>query len=307
MIKHVRTSVLDVAYEESGPADGVPVILLHGFPYDPRSYDAVVPLLTAQGCRTIAPYLRGYGPTRFLSQDTMRSGEQAALGNDLKEMMDALGLKRAFLCGYDWGGRAACIVAALWPERVRGLVSGGGYNMHDVAGTVKPASAEQEHRAWYQYYFHTERGRAGLTQNRREIAKLLWKLWLVGEPFNEALFEATAPSFDNPDFVEVVIHSYRVRYGYTPGDPSLAAIEQAACRAAADSRADDRAARRGRRRRAAGRLGGAREIFHRAVPAPARAARRPRPAAGCAARDRGGRAGTRSRQSGLTFFGVVSA
>lgn len=225
-IRRVRTSVLDVAYEESGPADGVPVILLHGFPYDPRSYDAVVPLLTAQGCRTMTPYLRGYGPTRFLSQDTMRSGEQAALGNDLKEMMDALGLKRAFLCGYDWGGRAACIVAALWPERVRALVSGGGYNVHDVAGTVKPASAEQEHRAWYQYYFHTERGRAGLTQNRREIAKLLWKLWLVGEPFNEALFDSTAPSFDNPDFVEVVIHSYRVRYGYTAGDPSLAAIEQ---------------------------------------------------------------------------------
>ena len=161
-IKHVRTSVLDIAYEESGPADGTPVFLMHGFPYDPRSYDAVVPLLTAQGCRTITPYLRGYGPTRFLSDDTMRSGEQAALGNDLKEMMDALGLAQAFLCGYDWGGRAACIVAALWPERVRGLMSGGGYNMHDVAGTVKPASAEQEHRAWYQYYFHTERGRAGL-------------------------------------------------------------------------------------------------------------------------------------------------
>jgi pimeloyl-ACP methyl ester carboxylesterase len=225
-IKHVRTSVLDIAYEESGPADGTPVFLMHGFPYDPRSYDGVVPLLTAQGCRTIAPYLRGYGPTRFLSADTMRSGEQAALGNDLKDMIDALGLQRVFLCGYDWGGRAACIVAALWPQRVRGLMSGGGYNMHDVAGTVKSASAEQEHRAWYQYYFHTERGRAGLTQNRREIAKLLWKLWLVGEPFNEVLFDATAPSFDNPDFVEVVIHSYRVRYGYTPGDPALAAIEQ---------------------------------------------------------------------------------
>jgi pimeloyl-ACP methyl ester carboxylesterase len=225
-IKHVGTSVLDIAYEENGPADGVPVILLHGFPYDLRSYDAVVPLLTAQGCRTIAPYLRGYGPTRFLSSDTMRSGEQAALGNDLKDMMEALGLERAFLCGYDWGGRAACIVAALWPERVRGLVSGGGYNMHDVAGAAKPAAAEQEYRAWYQYYFHTERGGAGLAQNRREIVKLLWKLWLIGEPFDDALFEATAPSFDNPDFVEVVIHSYRVRYGYTPGDPALADIER---------------------------------------------------------------------------------
>jgi pimeloyl-ACP methyl ester carboxylesterase len=225
-LKHVRTSVLDIAYEESGPADGVPVILLHGFPYDPRSYDGVVPLLTAQGCRTIAPYLRGYGPTRFLSADTMRSGEQAALGNDLKEMMDALGLERAFLCGYDWGGRAACIVAALWPKRVRGLVSGAGYNMHDVAGSVRPADPEQEYRAWYQYYFHTERGRAGLTQNRRAIAKLLWQLWLLDEPFDEALFELTAPSFDNPDFVEVVIHSYRVRYGNAPADPALAEIER---------------------------------------------------------------------------------
>jgi len=225
-IKHARTSVLDIAYEESGPSDGVPVFLMHGFPYDPRCYDAVVPLLTAQGCRTIAPYLRGYGPTRFLANNTMRSGEQAALGNDLKELMDALGIARAFLCGYDWGGRACCVVSALWPERVRALVTGAGYNMHDVAGSVKPASAEQEHRAWYVYYFHTERGRAGLTENRRAIAKLLWQLWSLERPFDEAAFAATVPSFDNPDFVEVVIHSYRVRYGYVAGDPSLAAIEQ---------------------------------------------------------------------------------
>ncbi len=224
-IKHARTSVLDIAYEESGPADGVPVFLMHGFPYDPRSYDRVVPLLTAQGCRTIVPYLRGYGPTRFLSAETMRSGEQAALGNDLKELMGALGVRRAVLCGYDWGGRACCIVAALWPERVRGLVSGGGYNVHDVAGSVKPANAEEEHRRWYYYYFCTPRGIAGLTQNRRDIAKLLWQLWLVGEPFDAALFEQSAPSFDNPDFVEVAIHSYRVRYGYVDGDPTLAGIE----------------------------------------------------------------------------------
>ena len=226
MIKHARTSVLDVAYEESGPADGTPVFLMHGFPYDPRSYDRVVPLLTAQGCRTIVPYLRGYGPTGFLSAGTMRSGEQAALGNDLKELMDALGVSQAFLCGYDWGGRACCIVSALWPERVRGLVTGAGYNIHDVAGSAQPASAEQEHRAWYQYYFHTERGRAGLTQNRRDIARLLWKLWSLERPFSETEFAASAPSFDNPDFVEVVIHSYRVRYGYAPGDPSLAALER---------------------------------------------------------------------------------
>jgi pimeloyl-ACP methyl ester carboxylesterase len=225
LVKHIRTSVLDVACEENGPADGTPVFLMHGFPYDPRTYDAVVPLLTAQGCRTIVPYLRGYGPTRFLSNDTMRSGEQAALGNDLKELMDALKIERAILCGYDWGGRAACIVAALWPERVRGLVSGGGYNVHDVAGSAKPADAAQEHRAWYQYYFCTPRGIAGLTENRREIAKLLWQLWLVSEPFDAALFEKSAPSFDNPDFVDVVIHSYRVRYGYVAGDPTLANIE----------------------------------------------------------------------------------
>ena len=225
-IRHARTSVLDIAYEESGPADGTPVFLMHGFPYDARSYDAVVPLLTAQGCRAIVPYLRGYGPTRFLSAGTMRSGEQAALGNDLKELMDALGVSQAFLCGYDWGGRACCIVAALWPERVRGLVTGAGYNMHDVAGSVRPAAPEQEYRAWYVYYFHTERGRAGLTQNRRDIARLLWKLWSLERPFSETEFAASAPSFDNPDFVEVVVHSYRVRYGYAPGDPSLAALER---------------------------------------------------------------------------------
>jgi pimeloyl-ACP methyl ester carboxylesterase len=224
-IKHARTSVLDIAYEEHGPADGVPVFLMHGFPYDPRSYDAVVPHLTAQGCRTIAPYLRGFGPTRFLSDETMRTGEQAALGNDLKELMDALGIERAFLCGYDWGGRACCVVSALWPERVRALVTGAGYNVHDVKGSVQPASAEQEYRAWYQYYFHTERGRAGLTQNRRGIAKLLWQLWSLERPFDEAEFAASVPSFDNPDFVAVAIHSYRVRYGYAEGDPALAALE----------------------------------------------------------------------------------
>jgi pimeloyl-ACP methyl ester carboxylesterase len=226
VLRRVRTSVLEVAYEESGPADGIAVLLMHGFPYDPRTYDEVVPPLVAAGCRVIVPYLRGYGATRFLASDTLRSGQQAALGNDLKELMDALALKRAVLAGYDWGGRAACIVAALWPERALGLVSANGYNIHDIAGSTKPASAEQEHRLWYQYYFHTERGRAGLEANRREFCRLLWRLWSPNWRFDDATYDRTAVSFDNPDFIEVVIHSYRHRFGYAGGDPSLEAIER---------------------------------------------------------------------------------
>ncbi len=142
---------------------------MHGWPYDPRCYDEVVPPLVAAGCRVIVPYLRGFGATRFLSADTPRSGQQAALGNDLRELMDALSIERAVLAGYDWGGRAACIVAALWPERVRGLVTGNGYNIQNIAASATPASPEQERRFWYQYYFHTERARAGLETNRRAI------------------------------------------------------------------------------------------------------------------------------------------
>src|SRR5215813_2635761 len=191
MLNRARTSVLEIAYEESGPADGVAVLLMHGFPYDPRTYDHVVPSLVHAGCRVIVPYLRGYGPTRFLARETPRSGQQAALGNDLKELMDALALERVVLAGYDWGGRAACIVAALWPERVRGLVSANGYNIQDIAASAKPASAEQEHRLWYQYYFHTERGRAGLAANRREFCRFIWQLWSPNWRFdNDAHFGA---------------------------------------------------------------------------------------------------------------------
>ena len=160
--KHIRTSTLDIAYEEMGDARGVPVFLMHGWPYDPRCYDGVVPPLVRAGCRVIVPYLRGFGPTRFLSADTLRSGQQAALGHDLREMMDALSIERAFLAGFDWGGRAACIVAALWPERVRALVTVNAYNIQNIAAAVAPAPPAQEHRYWYQYYFNTERGRAGL-------------------------------------------------------------------------------------------------------------------------------------------------
>lgn len=225
-LKRLRTNTLEIAYEECGPGDGAPVILLHGFPYDPRAYDDVVPPLVAGGCRTIVPYLRGYGPTRFLVADTPRSGQQAALGHDLLELLDALGLPTAVLVGYDWGGRAACIVAALWPERVRGLVSVGGYNIQDIAGSIAPQPPEQEQRYWYQYYFHTERGRAGLQAHRRELCRLLWRLWSPHWRFDDATYERTAASFDNPDFVDVVIQSYRHRFGYASGDPALEAIEQ---------------------------------------------------------------------------------
>jgi pimeloyl-ACP methyl ester carboxylesterase len=224
-IKRIRTSTLEIAYEESGPETGTPVLLMHGFPYDPRAYDEVVPPLVAAGYRAIVPYLRGYGSTRFLSAQTPRSGQQAALGNDLLELMDALRLPNAALVGYDWGGRAACVVAALWPERVRCLVLANGYTIQDIAASATPATPEQEHRIWYQYYFHTERGRAGLEANRHDLCKLLWQLWSPNWKFDDATYDRTAHSFDNPDFVVVVIQSYRHRFGYAPGDPALEPIE----------------------------------------------------------------------------------
>ena len=225
-LKCIRTPTLEIAYEESGAMDGIAVILLHGFPYDPRAYDAMIASLVTAGCRTIVPYLRGYGPTRFLAADAPRSGQQAALGQDLLDLLDALGLPRAVLVGYDWGGRAACIAAALWPERVRGLVSVGGYNIQDIAASVAPQPPEQEYRYWYQYYFQTERGRVGLQAHRRDFCRLLWRLWSPHWRFDDATYDRTAASFDNPDFVDVVIHSYRHRFGSAPGDPALAAIEQ---------------------------------------------------------------------------------
>src|SRR6185437_853507 len=226
-IGHARTATLDIAYEDSGPATGVPVFLMHGWPYGPRVYDAVVPRLVEAGCRAVVPYLRGFGPTRFLAAETPRSGQQAALGDDLRQLMDALDIRQAVLVGYDWGGRAACIVAALWPARVRALVTGNGYNIQDIPNSGKPAAAEQELRQWYQYYFHLERGRAGLAANRRDIIRLLWRLWSPHWEFSEETFAQTAAAWDNPDFVDVTIQSYRHRYGNAPGDPALEPIEQA--------------------------------------------------------------------------------
>jgi len=224
--KHVATATLDIAYEESGAADGVPVFLMHGWPYDPRCYDEVIPPLSAAGARVVVPYLRGFGATRFRSADTLRSGQQAALGNDLRELLDGLAVDRAVLAGYDWGGRAACIVAALWPERVRGLVTVNGYNIQDIPASAEPQTPMQERRFWYQWYFQTERGRMGLERNRSALCRLLWELWSPHWPFDDATFERSAASFENEDFVAVTIHSYRHRYGNAAGDPKLEEIER---------------------------------------------------------------------------------
>lgn len=221
-----RTPVLEIGYLESGPPDGPPVILLHGWPSDVHDWDGVAPPLAQAGYRVLVPWLRGFGPTRFLDPDTPRSGQQAALGADLRDFMDALRVDQALLAGYDWGGRAACVTAALWPERVRGLVTINGYNLQDIPASIRPAEAAQEHRHWYQWYFHTERGRAGLAQDRRGIARLLWRLWSPNWAFDDATFTATAASFDNPDFVDVTIQSYRHRYGNAPGDPAYDALEK---------------------------------------------------------------------------------
>ncbi|MCK1281875.1 alpha/beta hydrolase [Bradyrhizobium sp. 61] len=201
-------------------------MLMHGFPYDIHSYVDVAPILAAQGCRVVVPYLRGYGPTRFREEATPRSGEQAAMGADMMALMDALGIQRAVFAGYDWGGRAACVGAALWPERCIGLVCVNSYLIQDIAGAMLPARPDREVPLWYQYYFQLERGRAGLAANRRDIARILWSQWSPNWQFDEACFERTAIAHDNPDYVDVVIHSYRHRFGLSDGDPQYADIER---------------------------------------------------------------------------------
>ncbi|UMP00132.1 alpha/beta fold hydrolase [Amycolatopsis sp. EV170708-02-1] len=223
--KRVATPVLEIEYEHLGDAGGPPVVLLHGFPYDVRAYDEVAAVLAADGASVYVPYLRGFGGTRFLDDATPRSGQQAALAQDLIEFMDALGLEDAVVAGYDWGGRAACIVAALRPERVRGLVSVDGYNVQNLAYAGEPAPPEWERTYWYQYYFHSERGRRGLTENRDELCALLWRTWSPTWAGAGTAFPASAPSLHNPDFVDVVIHSYRHRFGLAEGDPRYQALE----------------------------------------------------------------------------------
>ena len=217
---HVRAGVLDVEVRRSGDPDGWPVVLLHGFPYDAHSFDRVAELLGEAGADVVVPSLRGYAGTRFVDETTMRSGQQAAIGHDLLELIDALSLDAPVVAGYDWGGRAACVVAALWPERVSGLVSENGYQLQDIPGSTTPTAPFLERKHWYQYYFHSERGRAGLREHRADLARLLWEEWSPTWDVTDEDFEATRPAFDNPDFVDVVVHSYRHRYGLVEGDPA---------------------------------------------------------------------------------------
>jgi pimeloyl-ACP methyl ester carboxylesterase len=222
----VRTSTLDIGYEAYGDAAGFPIVLLHGFPDDARAWDTVAPPLAAAGYRVLVPYLRGYGSTRFLDPAAPRLAQQAAIAQDLLDFMDALSLGHVALSGYDWGGRAACISAILAPERVRALVTIGGYNVQNTLVPPPPASAEEERAHWYQWYFNTERGRVGLEQQRRGICRLLWQEWSPTWHFDDATFERTAKSFDHPDFVPVVIHSYRHRHGNAAGDRRFDQVER---------------------------------------------------------------------------------
>lgn len=224
-IKQVSTDVLDIGYYEAGPEDGRPVVLLHGFPYDIHSYVDVAPILAAQGMRVIVPHLRGHGSTTFLDKDTPRSGQQAAIGQDVLDLITALHIPEAVFAGFGWGGRAACVAAALKPSRCVGLVSVNSYLIQDIARASEPLSAQVEWGLWYQHYFQTARGRAGLQANRREMARLLWKSNSPTWRFDDATFERSAASFDNPDYVDVVIHSYRHRMGLAPGAADYEELE----------------------------------------------------------------------------------
>jgi pimeloyl-ACP methyl ester carboxylesterase len=224
--KTVRTSVLEIGYNESGRPDGFPVILLHGFPDDAHAYDGVAPLLARSGYRALAVYLRGFGPTRFIDPTVPRTAEQAAIGQDVIDFADALNLRRFAVAGFDWGGRAACVASALHAERVRAAVLVGGYTIQNTVERGVPAPPEAARRLWYQWYFNTEAGRAGLAQNRRALCALLWREWSPTWRFTDQMFNVTAESFDNPDFVDCVIHSYRHRNFNAPGEARFVEMEQ---------------------------------------------------------------------------------
>ena len=226
MERTVQTPVLNIGYEESGTASGFPIVLLHGFPDDVHAYDEVAPPLANAGYRVLVPYLRGYGKTSFRDANAPRMAEQAAIGQDVIDFADALKLPRFAVAGYDWGGRAAAVAAALHPDRVRAAVLVAGYSIQDVFSAPRPAAPQVEAAFWYQWYFNTERGRIGLAQNRRALCKLLWQQWSPTWRFTDASYEKTAPSFDNPDFVDCVIHSYRHRNLNAKGEPRFEADER---------------------------------------------------------------------------------
>jgi pimeloyl-ACP methyl ester carboxylesterase len=225
-LRRIRTELMEIAYTEAGPPDGDAVILLHGWPYDIHSFDEVVPRLTAAGCRVIVPYLRGFGATRFLSAETMRNGQPAAVASDTLAMMDALGIAHAYVAGFDWGARSADVIAALWPERCRGLVSVSGYLIGSQAAGRTPLPPPAELQWWYQFYFATERGRDGYARYRREFARLIWQLASPKWQFSADTFERSAAAFDNPDHVDIVIHNYRWRQGLADGEQRYDDLEK---------------------------------------------------------------------------------
>jgi pimeloyl-ACP methyl ester carboxylesterase len=225
-LKQIDAGVLNVGYAEDGPADGPPVLLLHGWPYDIHTYVDVAPRLASAGYRVIVPYLRGYGPTRFLSERTFRNGQQSVIALDIIALMDALKIERAIVAGCDWGARTACIVAALWPERCKALVSLSGYLIGSQEANKMPLPPPAELQWWYQYYFATERGRAGYEKYRRDFAKLIWRIASPKWDFDDATFDRSAASFDNPDHVAVVIHNYRWRIGLAEGEAKYDELEK---------------------------------------------------------------------------------
>ncbi len=225
-LKQIDAGVLNVGYAEAGPADGPPVILLHGWPYDIHAFVEVAPLLASKGYRVIVPHLRGYGTTRFLSGDTLRNGQQSVVAVDVIALMDALKIEKALIAGFDWGARTACIVAALWPERCKALVSVSGYLIGSQEAGRKPLPPKAELQWWYQYYFATERGRAGYAANRHDFSKLIWQIASPKWNFDDATFDRSAAAFDNPDHVDIVIHNYRWRLGLAEGERKYDDLEK---------------------------------------------------------------------------------
>lgn len=224
-LKTIATDTLLIAYLEYGPDNGWPVLLSHGFPYDAHAFNEVALILTKAGARVIAPFTRGFGETRFISADTMRNGQQAARGADIIQLSEALGLNRPIIGGFDWGGNSSCTAAALWPDQIGGLVSYAGYDIADVSGQRHAATPSLERVCWYQHLFQSERGRECLTENRYELSRMLWKEWSPNWQFEEETFARTSKAFENPDFVDVVIHTYRWMHGLNKGDPALQSLE----------------------------------------------------------------------------------